>query len=720
MVEFALTLPLTLILAFGVIEFARLFQAWVTLQNSARAAVRYGVTGRWDPESVRAFTGLDYPTDPDTGEEVPELILDQWVPCTTDSDDNMFRNHWGFDCEPEKDEHLGYRDDIARLPSIIDRAETGAAGLAIDIDDRIPGLFDSPDMERSDEPEWFHVWICSSRPAVVDVNKSGRYLPDKDRETLNCLINEEIADDAFGPGYKDNQYDAGGPGDVLEVVVHYNAPLITPVGELLGWADIGLVDDHVYMMARRVGVNEAFRSTRAVNVPPQLDLPTLTPTETEIPTSTGTATATLTPSDTPTPTYTPTATSSATATPGPECVDPATGDALIEIAGVTLQGPWVQFDVQNNNPGPVSIDGASVVFEQWATGQMYLSSARVVGKNSHWNAPGAIDYSTSPATDYRVSPAYIHSGLSTWISGSGEDRITFAGAATTTWQVRFANGPSDLEDYGFLTSDFSGTYLEFTWPGNSVPCRVEYTEDPPDDPVDPPTETPVPLCSNFDVSFERFDKSGVVVFSIRNLGDVPAEIVGLNIQWKKSNWVQPSGDPSQAYLDVIQIGPYAFGDPGNVTAWVGTPNGDHTPPTQASKPGVNAYSPEDPSWQVTPIILANMTLFMFLDFDGLGGPDTLSHYNGFPSDFNDTSVMFWDGCEAPIDYIPPPEATEPPPPTDTPVPTNTKTNTPTPGPTATFTPTVPTDTPTNTLPVTDTHTPTPVTPTETNTPVVFD
>ena len=36
--EFALTLPILLILTFGIIEFGRIFQAWVTLQNSARAA----------------------------------------------------------------------------------------------------------------------------------------------------------------------------------------------------------------------------------------------------------------------------------------------------------------------------------------------------------------------------------------------------------------------------------------------------------------------------------------------------------------------------------------------------------------------------------------------------------------------------------------------------------------------------------------------------------
>jgi hypothetical protein len=32
--EFAITLPILLLLLFGIIEFGRIFQAWVTLQNS--------------------------------------------------------------------------------------------------------------------------------------------------------------------------------------------------------------------------------------------------------------------------------------------------------------------------------------------------------------------------------------------------------------------------------------------------------------------------------------------------------------------------------------------------------------------------------------------------------------------------------------------------------------------------------------------------------------
>ncbi|MEX2245309.1 MAG: TadE/TadG family type IV pilus assembly protein [Dehalococcoidia bacterium] len=48
--EFALVAPLLFILIFGIIDIARLYQAWVTVQGAAREGARYGVTGRTDCE----------------------------------------------------------------------------------------------------------------------------------------------------------------------------------------------------------------------------------------------------------------------------------------------------------------------------------------------------------------------------------------------------------------------------------------------------------------------------------------------------------------------------------------------------------------------------------------------------------------------------------------------------------------------------------------------
>jgi len=55
LVEFSLTLPLLLLLLFGIIEFGRIFQAWVTLQNAARAAARVAITGEYDKNMVPEF-----------------------------------------------------------------------------------------------------------------------------------------------------------------------------------------------------------------------------------------------------------------------------------------------------------------------------------------------------------------------------------------------------------------------------------------------------------------------------------------------------------------------------------------------------------------------------------------------------------------------------------------------------------------------------------------
>ena len=48
LVEFALALPILLLLVLGLIEFARIFSAWMIVENSARTAARYAVTGQFN------------------------------------------------------------------------------------------------------------------------------------------------------------------------------------------------------------------------------------------------------------------------------------------------------------------------------------------------------------------------------------------------------------------------------------------------------------------------------------------------------------------------------------------------------------------------------------------------------------------------------------------------------------------------------------------------
>jgi Flp pilus assembly protein TadG len=78
-VEFALTLPILLMLMFGVIEFARIFQAWITLQNAARAAARYAVTGQWDEDVLAQAMGYTIPAGL-TEEQRRQVVLDTLMP----------------------------------------------------------------------------------------------------------------------------------------------------------------------------------------------------------------------------------------------------------------------------------------------------------------------------------------------------------------------------------------------------------------------------------------------------------------------------------------------------------------------------------------------------------------------------------------------------------------------------------------------------------------
>ncbi len=48
LVEFALVAPVLAILIFGIVDLARLYNAWTTIQGAAREGARYGVTGRID------------------------------------------------------------------------------------------------------------------------------------------------------------------------------------------------------------------------------------------------------------------------------------------------------------------------------------------------------------------------------------------------------------------------------------------------------------------------------------------------------------------------------------------------------------------------------------------------------------------------------------------------------------------------------------------------
>jgi hypothetical protein len=231
--------------------------------------------------------------------------------------------------------------------------------------------------------------------------------------------------------------------------------------------------------------------------------------------------------------------------------------------------------------------------------------------------------------------------------------------------------------------------------GSGQSCTIQLPLTAPTNNPNPATNTPVPDCSDFTLRFERFEPAGVVVFTLINEGNSAAQITGFNIGWNKLT--------GGMFLNRIELGVSSYGAPSNITMWAGN---DLFPDTAADSTGAG-----EPSWTNTPIINAGQVLRMFVDFDGLGGPQTLANYGGDSSDFNNTSVTF-DTCQRGTNQIATPGPTNTPRDTNTPRPTNTRTNTPTTGPTntpgpptRTNTPRPPTSTPTQT-PIISTPTPT--------------
>src|SRR5664279_3497282 len=171
--EFAITLPILLLLLCGIIEFGRIFQAWVTLQNSARAAARFATTGAYDTDKYKMNLNIYDPADPtwhgDIDSIVPCLknveitdamtqtqkdaakalnLAQRGVPVTypdasfpgfsttqtiqafQDGPESIYATYYGGDdCDPTDSDDQKRRKDLARILSIYDQARIGAAGL---------------------------------------------------------------------------------------------------------------------------------------------------------------------------------------------------------------------------------------------------------------------------------------------------------------------------------------------------------------------------------------------------------------------------------------------------------------------------------------------------------------------------------------------------------------------------------------------------------------
>jgi hypothetical protein len=262
LVEFALILPILLLMMFGIIEFARIFYSWLIVTNAVRTGERYAVTGEY----------MDKYCD-DANMIVGDADADE---CDDETHKQPVTNR----------EYRSIEEDYARLLSIIEVTNAASVGLLTQTDRTQPT---EPTLLYKDSG-YFHVVVCSTRTG---------YLYFKMNDAHDCYCNP--GDDAGNP--------EEGMVKVL-VAVTFEHPLIMPL--------IASAWPHLTLHAERIGYLEQFRVARVLGLPPPgMHEPTNTFTETYTPSLTYTPTITPTSTETYTPTQTYTHTNSPTRTLSP-------------------------------------------------------------------------------------------------------------------------------------------------------------------------------------------------------------------------------------------------------------------------------------------------------------------------------------------------------------------------------------------------------------------
>jgi len=116
------------------------------------------------------------------------------------------------------------------------------------------------------------------------------------QKLARCQVNDGTRSNVQAPNPNgSDQYDAGGPGDFVDVIEYYNHPLLTPLG-LVRDPNTGVDRGFIQLQARRRAINESYRSAKTINVsiggsgyatvtpmPPLPPAPSLTPTLTPSP-----------------------------------------------------------------------------------------------------------------------------------------------------------------------------------------------------------------------------------------------------------------------------------------------------------------------------------------------------------------------------------------------------------------------------------------------------
>ena len=387
--------------------------------------------------------------------------------------------------------------------------------------------------------------------------------------------------------------DPGGPGDRVTVFVVYNHPLITPLG----------LAEYVRMEARRSGVNESFRASRALNAvqgsPPganQQASPTPRP-----PTETPLATDTWTP--TPTLTHTPTATH--TPTQGPFTCD------NLAVTDLSFDRERVYFHVYNDNVQTTQLDRVRLSWQPSSVYSGMFLSAMAVNSSILWRGE-------------QVTPRLIDTG-----SFVGTDRERFDNAdrnipgnrAMSRFEAVFLNAGNNLGSH-LTVQDFAGSVFEFYDTTNNQRCVIEVDieddqtdPDDPDNPTNPnntPTPTFTPDCASesMRVRVDRFDTFGVVVLRVESFRHQPSPMYGFLVDWTPAKTLRP-----WLTLDRITVGGSSANDTQfGVEVWRGNSTGPTTTPNDPSTTyWRGAGGGEYPTVYTFPPF---STTFVYLDFGG--------------------------------------------------------------------------------------------------------
>ncbi|MBK8137508.1 MAG: pilus assembly protein [Chloroflexi bacterium] len=752
--EFALTLPILLLLVFGIIEFARLFQTWIVLQSAARAGARAA--------SIGAINYEIFDVTPDA-QPIDLRVLDAVVACSDgdlrgtkatdvvtgveyyDGTEGFFATVYdGTDCDPTSEDHLQLRKDILRVFTVIAAVRDASRTIAV-YESRVDQAYDSitpaqafdffkgywtrpyKSAENSTSPGWISVEVCSTRPlldgtAASDVDARFATIRNSgdaaaaggntfDYPEPFCMLNEIPAEGPSGPrldalenaGHR--WFDVGGPGDRVSVFIKFNHPLITPLN----------LAQYVSLQSRRSSVNESFRAPKAVgafqrSIPPgQPDpediLPTWTPSPSLSPTNTSTATATFTR----TPTNTP---------PTFSC-----DNIQVIWSDNPFIGSQMFMTVQNTNVEPTELSRVRLAWNSKPGFPLMYAQAFSLDANVHWQG-------TAPASPPQTLVDTRTDGE--FYDGNPSNEPSSFRFVTTSavWSALFVNGPSSLMT-SFTLFDFSAEF-EFSNPAGA-PCIILLTAPPVPEttpttvPTVGPSPSPTPSCdalSNIQlqnqVIFDSFD--GSARMNLVNTGTLPVYLLGFQLVWPDPTHPDIGRTAGTYFLRRVTVGGNNTTDPLSIEVWTSSAAGqDATGNTRSTLPfdvATSSASAEG-TWNINAVLLPGNN-YVFLDFDGFAG--RLTQFGVIQAHFASSRFFIgWaagctDGTGGPGTQptgalqvtLPSPTTTNTRRPTDPPQPTLTASNTipsNTPSRTNTFLPTV---TRTNTPPSTNTPSRTPI------------